>query len=288
MGYVNDAFLKMKSNLEITVTERSLTSRRHVSIRAHIKSSWTICADFLTGSYKRDTKTKKLKDVDIFIVIEPDGPQGSYAAKPPTELLNALHSLLQEKWPDSYIDGMAIVVPFGKDDEITSMEVIPVFGRTGGGYLMPDPKRGGWLATDPTVHGTLTTDKNAECDGKYVPFVKMVKGANRVLGEPVSPSFLLEVMALQFVTAPFGTYQDELATFFATAADRIREPFDDPAGLGGNVNTLMSSAELIAAEQALRRAQRIAEIAVDLEDDGQEHAAVEKWRELFGNRMPRP
>lgn len=288
MGYVNDAFAKMKSNLEITATEESLASRRHIAIRDHIKTSWSVSADFLTGSYRRDTKTKKLKDVDIFIVIDADGPQGGYADKPPTELLGALHALIEQRWPSAYIDGMAIVVPFGKEEDITSMEVVPVFARDGGGYSMPNPKQESWLATDPNAHRALTTEKNTACGGQYVPFVKMVKGANRELGEPVSPSFLLEVMALQFLCAPFGTYQDELVTFFATAADRIHEPFDDPAGLGGNVNILMGATELNAAEQALRWAQHIAETAVDLEDEGQERAAVEKWRELFGNRMPRP
>jgi len=71
-------------------------------------------------------------------------------------------------------------------------------------------------------------------------------------------------------------------------AERIDEQWDDPAGLGGDVNTIMSRSQKLAAAAALRDAQIIAERAVDLEDDGQERAAYDEWKKLFGNRMTRP
>jgi hypothetical protein len=135
------------------------------------------------------------------------------------------------------------------------------------------------MARPPTTRGKglpavrLASVANADCDGKFVPFVKMIKGINRELGEPVSPSFLLEVMAQTLVKAPFGRYQDEIVLFLATAAEQIGDQWDDPAGLGGDVNTVMSPGEKLTAAAALRSAQEIAERAVDLEDDGQEYAA---------------
>jgi Second Messenger Oligonucleotide or Dinucleotide Synthetase domain len=288
MGYINDAFLKLKSNLEITQTEQDIAVRRHTGIREYVTSRWDLIDDFLTGSYRRDTKTKKLKDIDIFIVIDPDGAQADYRVQSPVQVLNALLTLLAEHWPEAYRDGMAIVIPFGSDEEIMSIDVVPAFDRNGGGYFIPDPSAGSWIATNPKRHHELSIAKNAECDGKFVPFVKMIKGINRQLGEPVSPSFLLEVMAHTLVKAPFGRYQDEIVLFLATAAERIDDQWDDPAGLGGDVNTIMSPSEKLAAAEALLRAQTIAEHAVDLEDDGQEHAAYDEWKQLFGNRMTRP
>ena len=183
---------------------------------------------------------------------------------------------------------MAVVIAYGNDDEIMSIDVVPAFDRKAGGYFIPDPAAGTWIATNPKRHHELSTAKNAECNGKFVPFVKMIKGINRELGEPVAPSFLLEVMAHALVKAPFGRYQDEIVLFLATAAERIDEQWDDPAGLGGDVNTVMSPSQKRAAAAALRDAQAIAERAVDLEDNGQEHAAYDEWKKLFGNRMTRP
>jgi hypothetical protein len=288
MGYVDDAFLNLKTNLEITRTEQGTAVRRHTGIRGYVTSRWDLIDDFLTGSYRRDTKTKKLKDIDIFIVIDPEGAQAGYRTRSPAEVLNALETLLADRWPDAHRDGMAVVIRYGEDDEVMSIDVVPAFDRQGGGYFIPDPAAGTWIATNPKRHHELSVAKNADCGGKFVPFVKMIKGINRELGEPVSPSFLLEVMAHELVKAPFGRYQDEIVLFLATAADRLHERWDDPAGLGGDVNTVMTPSEKLTATGTLRGAQLTAERAVDLEDDGQERAAFDEWKKLFGNRMTRP
>ncbi|MEU5903790.1 CBASS oligonucleotide cyclase [Micromonospora sp. NPDC047467] len=286
MAYIDDAFIKLKHNLEITATEQKLAAARHEAVRDFVRETWELVDDFLTGSYRRDTKTKKLKDVDIFLVIDPDGPEGGYRDRSPLDVLTALLKVLRERWPDAYRDGMAIVIPYG--DDVMSIEAVPAFKRSAGGYFIPEPAAGTWIATNPKRHHELSIDKNKDSDGKYVPLVKMIKGINRHLGEPVSPSFLLEVMAQTIVKAPVGRYQDEIVLFLATAADRLDEAWLDPAGLGGDVNTVMTPAQKRAAADQLRDAQRTAERAVDLEDEGQDRAAYAEWQNLFGDRMTRP
>lgn len=288
MSYIDDAFANLKTNLEITQTEQDAAVRRHSNIRDYVTSQWDLIDDFLTGSYRRDTKTKKLKDIDIFIEIDPKGAQADYRTRPPADLLDALETLITDRWPGARRDGMAVVITYGNHDEVMSIDVVPAFDRKSGGYYIPDPAAGTWIATNPKRHHELSIAKNAECGGKFVPFVKMIKGINRELGEPVSPSFLLEVMAHALVKPPFGRYQDEIVLFLATAAERIDEQWNDPAGLGGDVNTVMGPVEKLAAAAALRGAQTTAERAVDLEDDGQEHAAYDEWKKLFGSRMTRP
>lgn len=287
MSVIGEAFTKLRSNLEITATEAEAAARRHARIRDFVRAEWSLVDDFLTGSYRRATKTKPLKDVDMFVVIDPDGPQGIMRNKNPSVVLDELLKVLKVKWPNAFIDGMAVVIPFGSGDVATSMEVVPAFERTESGWFIPDPDRGRWLATNPKAHHEISIAKNKDCDGSFVPFVKMVKAANRELGDRVEPSFLLEVMAQDISRTPFGRFSDELVLFFTNAAERIDEQFDDPAGLGGNVNT-MSATQRILARNALLEARSIAELAVDLADEGQERAAVTEWRRLFGNRMPNP
>ncbi|MBF6354255.1 nucleotidyltransferase domain-containing protein [Nocardia higoensis] len=288
MGYIDDTFTKLKHNLEITQTERGLAKARHETIRDFVKSHWDLADDFLTGSYRRDTKTKKLKDIDVFVVLDPAGSQASFRDQAPVQVINALESLLRKKWSTAARDGMAVVIPYGPDDEVMSIDVVPAFKRKDGGYYIPNPSAGDWIATNPKRHHELSIAKNAECDGKYVPFVKMIKGINRELGEPVSPSFLLEVMAQSLVKPPIGRYQDEIVLFLATAAERIGHEWSDPAGLGGDVNVVMSATQKLAAANALDQARTIAERAVDLEDDDQDRAAYDEWKKLFGNRMTKP
>jgi len=286
MGYLNDAFVKLKSTLEIGQTEQDQAKRRHEDGRDVVRHAWTLEDDFLTGSYRRNTKTKKLKDVDIFLVVDSDGPEANLHDLSPATALGELAEVLRPSYPTVRIDQMACVLDFGTEEEVMSLDVVPAFDRDGGGYEIPDTKTGGWIATNPRIHHELSIAKNSACDGKFVPFVKMVKGMNRHLEEPAR-SFLLEVMAHDIVMEPFGEYPEEIRWFLATAAERIYDVWPDPAGLGPDVNTL-SASERSTAAAALIEALAVAESAIDLAAAGQERAAVEQWRELFGWRMPRP
>lgn len=288
MGYVDDAFINLKHTLEITQTERDKAASRHEKIRGVVDVAWKLEDHFLTGSYRRDTKTKKLKDVDIFVVIDRDGPQAGLRQSGPTAVLKALADVLRATYSDVIVDQLAVAVHFGQDEDIMSFDVVPAFKRTaaGKGYEIPDTLTSAWVATNPKTHHEQLTAKNKECAERFVPFVKMIKGLNRELDEPVR-SFLLEVMAQRIVMAPFGRYQDEIRWFLATAIEAIHDPWPDPAGLGPDVNTL-TTVERGSAAAALGDALKIAEHAILLEDDQQERAAVEQWRRLFGWRMPRP
>lgn len=285
MSYVDDAFDKLKSNLEITKTESEQAQTRHRLIREHIEDNWKLVDNFLTGSYRRDTKTKKLKDVDIFVVVDPDGPQGSLADGTGTAAVLALRDVLAKRWSDLDADDNVVTINYG-DEDVASYEVAPVFPRSGGGYLMPNGA--GWMDTDPQEQHRLVTAKNKACDEKFVPFVKMVKGMNREAGEPVEPAFLLEVMGLDLVVEPFGRYRDEIRFFLASVADQIEEDWPDPVGIGLDVNAGISLERRRQLSVVVRGWLGVAEEALQLEYEGKERAAVETWRELFGWRMPRP
>lgn len=288
MTYVDDAFAKCKTALEITATENAFASRKHVELRDLVGASWDLDDDFLTGSYRRNTKTKRLKDVDIFVVLRPGGTQAYLRERPPTEVLGELSKLLDARYEKVTTDGFACTVAFGDEDEVASFDIVPAFKRKGGGWEIPDADRSGWISTNPKRHHEQSTAKNDKCDGKFVPFVKMVKGINREAGEPISTSFLLEVMAHTIVRTPFGRYQDEIVWFLASAAEQSEQDWPDPAGIGPAVNGTMTASDRQAASRTFAEWQRIAEEAVRLEDSGEERAAVEKWRTLFGMRMPRP
>lgn len=285
MSYIDEAFEKLKSNLEITQTESQQAQRRHQLIRDHIEESWELKDHFLTGSYDRHTKTKKLKDVDIFVVVDPDGPQGRLANGTGSAAVLELRDVLAKRWDDLVTDDYVVTVNYG-DEDVASYEVAPVFERQGGGYLMPNGA--GWMATDPQEHAKLVTAKNQACGAKFVPFVKMVKGINREAGDAIEPSFLLEVMGLELVVEPFGRYRDEIRFFLASVADQIENDWRDPVGLGPDVNAGIETWHRRQLAEQVRGWLAVAEEALQLEYDGKERAAVETWRQLFGWRMPRP
>ncbi|MGI8700883.1 MAG: CBASS oligonucleotide cyclase [Nocardioidaceae bacterium] len=289
MYTVDDAFAKLKLKLEITQTEQNLASRRQNEIRDHLAGRISLKTSFLTGSYARHTKTKKLKDVDIFIVVRAEGADVGLRDQTPWSVLSTLQQHLAAKYtsPAPAIGRRSCTVEFSSSDEVPSFDVVLAFEREEGGYWIPDRTCGEWIASDPSVHKSKATAKNTECDGKWIPLVKMIKGFNREWGKPVRPSFLLEVMALDLVIPRCGRYQDEMVLFLANATDRIQDEWPDPADLGPDVNSSMDATEKRTAAARLREALVIAERAVDVEDEGQHTAAIAEWRKLFGDRMPK-
>jgi hypothetical protein len=95
-------------------------------------------------------------------------------------------------------------------------------------------------------------------------------------------------MAHSIIRTPFGRYQDEIVWFLASGADQSSQDWEDPAGIGPAVNGMMTVSQRNAASRKFTEWQRVAEEAVRLEDAGEGRVAVEKWRTLFGGRMPRP
>jgi tRNA nucleotidyltransferase (CCA-adding enzyme) len=169
LSYIEDVFANLKRHLEITRTEQDAAARRHHDIREFLDDRWDLADDFFTGSYRRDTKTKKLKDVDVFAVINDAGAQAHFRSKYPRELLSALELLLQEEWPNAHRDGMAVVVPYGDEEDVLSIEVVPAFDRDGGGYFIPDPDAGSWIPTNPKVHHELASPRTPSATASMCP-----------------------------------------------------------------------------------------------------------------------
>lgn len=288
MSYVDQAFERMRKAGTITTTEQTLAQNRHRRIRDKVEAAWDIERTFLTGSYDRHTKIKPLEDVDIFAVIKADGAQGHFRNEAPDRIVTALATDLDGKFKHVEPSGMAVRISVSDDDGQASFELVPAFAHASSGFDAPDPDRGRWIRTDPNVHAQLTSAKNTACSEQWVPFVQMVKGWNRQAERPVPQSFLIEVMALRLVQPPFGRYQDEVATFLGNMIDRADGPWPDPADLGPDVDELLTSYQRQQIRTAASTALALAEEAIYLEDSGQGRKAVDKWREIFGERMPLP
>src|SRR2546425_1546149 len=90
------AFEKFRQKLELSDTEKKDASRRQTDVRECIRSTFDIRADFLSGSYRRHTKTKPLKDVDVvFVLAEKEKWRRD---KPPIEMLRAFEGCLNKRY----------------------------------------------------------------------------------------------------------------------------------------------------------------------------------------------
>jgi tRNA nucleotidyltransferase (CCA-adding enzyme) len=93
---ISEAFDKFKGRLELTEREQADGSRRQQDIRAYLREQFEIDRDFLTGSYARWTKTKPLKDVDIFFVL--GRKEREYRDEHPDVILEKVRDVLAPKY----------------------------------------------------------------------------------------------------------------------------------------------------------------------------------------------
>lgn len=117
----NEAFRKFRSNLELTQKEQDNASSRQKEIRALMDESFKIADDFLTGSYRRWTKTKPLKDVDIFCVFHDDERPKYRKDKSPTIVLTDVEKALIKEYGAKNVHkqrrSVTVDFPDGEDEE---------------------------------------------------------------------------------------------------------------------------------------------------------------------------
>jgi hypothetical protein len=294
---IKEAFYKFRTKLELTQKEQDDASRRQKEIRGVMDESFKIQHDFLTGSYARWTKTKPLKDVDIFCVLHDDERPTYRNNQHPSKLLNEVERVMVKKYGRESVSKQrrSVTVEFkdAQDEErVMSFDVVPAFtvGNPDkeGHYELPDEATSeGWTETDPRVHRDLAIDAQKAFSNEWKGMVRMAKAWNREKGKPVKPSFLLEVMALSLLRPPFGgDFPREFMAFFHSVANRIHETWPDPAGLGPPVSDAMDTAARDAAKKALLEASYSIREAMQLSAAGQNGEALKAYRRLFGPFFP--
>ena len=291
---IEEAFRKFKSRLELTEREQKDASRRQQEIRGHMDSSFDIANDFLTGSYKRWTKTKPLKDVDIFCVLGEKERQRR--SEGPSKLLQAVEKALIGKYGNGNVrcQRRSVTVDFGvavhddeSDEQVVSFDVVPAFVKDDYFEIPDTSSTGGWTKTNPKVHADKATQAHQNYANEWKGIVRMAKYWNNNSGKPIKPSFLLEVMCLEVLHPPFGNKFDyEFQALFATLANRISDTWKDPAGLGPDVSDMMNDQAKASAKTSLESAQRQATEAIRLSRVGQNGDALKAWRKLFGPLFP--
>lgn len=291
---ITEAFDTFRKRLELSETESKDAIKRHTEVRETIRATFKIKTDFLTGSYGRRTKTKPLKDVDVFFVLDAE-KERAWRDQEPRKVLDAFYDCLVAKYGQDAVDPegrRCVTIEFDKknptvaeDGKILSIDAVPAFA-VNDYYEIPDRDLGKWIKSNPEVHAIEATKKNKELDAKWVPLVKMLKRWNRTAGNVIKPSFLIEVMAQGLVDGPFTTYPSEVRRFFAASEIAVMKDWPDPAGYGPPVSDQMTAEKRKVAQAAFRKAESQAAVAVRLDQQGKQGEALEAWQEIMGKYFP--
>ena len=295
---VDEAFRKFKSRLELNDREQKNALQRHTEVRDYLATKFAIERSFLTGSYARHTKTKPLKDIDIFFELK-EGER-HYRSKPPSVVLTDFYNALVEKYGEKAVrkQSRSVNVDFGvtidaednTDYRVVSVDVIQAF-TAADDYEIPDDTSGKWIKTNPDTNAAKATAAHQAFSNEWKGLVRMVKYWNNNprhgTDKPIKPSFLIEVMALECLYGGWQRRFDyELQGQFSSLADRILDEWPDPAGLGPHISNDMDVARKKRARKLLLAASREATLAIHHVRQGRNGEALKAWRALFGPKFP--
>lgn len=196
MYNLNSEICEFLSNIEPEKIHKEQAAKAQSDLRDFLKSSATfkdLYADsFLTGSYKRHTAIKEIKDVDIIVILNKPA-----TLQEPNEnikdLFNTLKTALKEKYELEQIEqqrrSIKLIWKFeNKKDNDTRNEaltidiVMAIRSEEGSNYNLwiPDKNLDKWIRTNPLGHIDKITEKNqssSEINGQriFVPTIKVLK-----------------------------------------------------------------------------------------------------------------
>lgn len=197
-------FTELLTDIEPSPTTKASASAAHTAVRKHLrthenfKKRWE--ADFLAGSYARDTaiRPKQTPDgqerADVDIIVE----TRFSTSDEPEDVLYELSDALEDCFAVERVNKRSVRVVTSRAE----MDLVPVV-RTSTGLMLPDRDLGYWKVTNPPAHTTWSAEQNTRFSGRFKPLVKLFKWWRRENRTGKRPKgFVLEVLVA--LHAPTG------------------------------------------------------------------------------------
>lgn len=279
-----------KDNVRIPDSENRDAKAVHPEIRGTLEEQLEeVIRAFLSGSYSRKVQVVRLNDVDVIVVLE--DPDGTFAASAKA----ALEAIREAAKGSDLVRrtklGVRAVKLFLHGHEFTVDLVAAREPEDGAEGLLlarhlPEEGYDDWQLLNPEGQRRAAMDKNDECDGMYVPGVRIIKFWNEGEGKPLR-SYHAEAI-LWHALDGYLEYPEAVVRFFDEAYTRLapgaRTP-DPGAPDADPVDHRLEPEERAAARARVEKARRIAHRALESEDLGE---ALDLWAEVFGSAFPAP
>lgn len=306
---VAEAFNETLSRVELNPTRVELASQRYNAVKSRIEAALSGKTVRQVGSFQRRTKTRPQNSDDPFDIdaIVSFGSFTQYAASgtrgtTPADALQVVRSALEGdrtyELMQPRVDAPTVTLRYADGFRI---ELIPCFEDATGQHIhlggpvcyIVGKSDGGWMPADYDFDAQIITGANQTLavGARLVPAIKLIKTfmRNRNLG---FKSFHVEVLVALTVPAilahwtaqGFSTGYDLLVAGFLLEVPRVLQgPVSLPGSYSLPVDSGFSIAELQDRGRWLSNRGEAARAICGFRDEG---AALNGWRELFGDPFP--
>lgn len=293
---VFEAFDEFQRKVDADPVHVEEARERQAAFIAALKSDESVVEVVRSGSLARSTQLDPIHDVDLIAVFDADahsewGKDGASSA----DALTVVHDLVRSTLgitEGTHARLVRIAKPRDRavkcfiddpdDDHPFTVDVMPALRNTDGTLLIPSSRNESWNTADPEYLIDEVRQRHEEWS-HFREMVRVLKYWRRDCGTQVK-SLVMEILALDYL--PRQTNRpNALRQFFVAAAYNVLNGVEDPAGLCGPIQP---SLDLDALNDALSSAGDEATLAMEAAGRGDDGAAQQHWRNIFGDDFPAP
>lgn len=327
MGAVPSYFERFLQNIRLTDNQIQDLKTGHETLRERLENdpdlSKIIIGTFLQGSYRRATavrpKGDERPDVDVVVVTNLDKNNTT-----PEEALAKFEPFLKKHYPNKYKKQNR---SWGIELSYVSLDLVPatITETTDSKYELlkafanvslkhhdleqlvqawfitnqqswksapiwiPDRKASEWIGTDPLAQIQATHEKNASCNGHYVNVVKALKWwrINNNPDDEQPKSYPLERLIYEVCPNNITSVAQGVTELLKTIVSKFKtKPVLPDHGLPDH--DVFKDITDDEYERFYNRVVPAAKLAQRAYEEDDVTRSVLLWRELFGDRFPKP
>jgi hypothetical protein len=282
---VSEGFLELLRRLELTPDQAQTASTRAKTLKDFFDDNFTMAERaFTIGSYRRGTLIRPERDMDLLAPLDYSTYKDRYD-RDSRAFLYFVRDQLNERYARTKVSSREIAVLL--DFNVIRADVVPAFMRKGGGYFIPNGKKG-WTASNPAYHARLIADRDRELGERMRPLIRLMKYWNIQNGGHLR-SFHVELMVWRMWK------RDRLIPAYSTAVmqtidvvrNSLRSSFDDPWEGGAPIDGYLSSRDRAMVRRMLDQDATSSARAEEYRKVVKIEKAFDRWDSVFRGGFPK-
>lgn len=286
-----DWFSTFCGNLQIRYGGTISTRYKAITRRLN-KDFWTTDSEtshsLYVGSYGRNTAISGFSDLDILFIL----PYSTYAqynyysGNGQSALIQAVRRSLQTLYSSTDVGGDGQVVEIHFTDNIT-FQILPCFENQDRSFTYPDSNGGGsWKTTNPRPEIEEIRSRSIQCNGNLIELCRMARSWRRQWDVPIN-GLLMDTLAYQFIEN--YVYRDKSYLYYdfmsrdffewLSRQDADQEYWRAP----GSNQYVWGKGQF---QYKAKRCYNISREAIGHDRKGEQWAANQDWRSIYGSSFP--
>ena len=281
---VSAGFVELLNRLALTADQAATASTRATAVKDFLDATFTMRERaFTIGSYRRGTLIRPERDIDLLAPLSYATYKDRYDGDS-RAFLYFVRDKFNERYAKTKVSARQVAVVL--DFTVISTDVVPAFKRNGGGFFIPNGKKG-WSATNPQYHTRLINDRDAALNNRLKPLIRLMKFWNIQNGGHLR-SFHVELMILRMwqSVSSLPVYANAVMQSIGAMRGWLKSEFPDPWEGGGTIDGYLSSEARAKVIRMLDHDAKASAEAEDYRKAEKVEKAFERWAVIFHHEFP--